>query len=146
SATVFLLGAATLAEYFLHVVLGIDTLFVSDAPTPMQPFPRRPSPGTPGNFVLLPAALILFSRSDFGAFISQVTAGIVFAIAFIAFTGFVFGSQVFYGFPIELATIDIAVHTALSFVLLSTALLCTRPQRGVMNLILSDTRGSIRQI
>ncbi len=62
------------------------------------------------------------------------------ANAVVALTGYIFSTRQFYGFPFIPADIGMAIHTAASFVLLALALLCSRPNDGMMSLVTSDTR------
>ena len=63
-------------------------------------------------------------------------------------TGYIFSTSQFYGFPSIESDIGMAVHTAASFILLALALLCSRPNDGMMSLVTSDTRsgGMARRI
>ena len=55
-------------------------------------------------------------------------------------TGYIFSTHEFYGFPSISPDIGMAIPTAASFILLALALLCSRPNDGMMSLVTSDTR------
>ena len=73
---------------------------------------------------------------------------VVGANAIVAMTGYIFSTSQFYGFPSITTNIGMAIHTAVSFILLALALLCSRPNDGMMSLVTSDTRsgGMARRI
>ena len=72
--------------------------------------------------------------------IGQVCALVVGGNAIVAMTGYIFNTSQFYGFPSVASDIGMAVHTAASFILLALALLCSRPNDGMMSLVTNDTR------
>ena len=146
SSAVLLLGVLTLGEYAFGWDLGVDRIFAHDDPTASRPFPGRPSPQTSLNFVLLGAALFSFNLG-WPIQLGQSVATLVGANSIAAVTGYIFSARTFYGFPLYAPT-GMAVHTAVSFVLLAAALLCRRPNDGMMTLVTSETHsGSMaRQI
>src|SRR5690606_31007120 len=81
-----------------------------------------------------------FNKPVFKVHAGQVVVVLVFLNAYTALSGYIFGGNEFYGFPVEFTAIGIAIHTALGFAMLSAALLCSRPREGFMAFITSDTR------
>ncbi len=137
---VMALGAITLIEYFITQAITIDTLLVEIEPTPLQPFPGRPSPQSAANFLTLGLSILVINRPRSSAYIWQLGAIAVIGNSLAALTGYLFSSQEFYGFPIYMPAMGMAVNTALSFVLLGIGLLCSRPDQGMMTLAISGTR------
>ena len=139
-ALVVLLGFLTLVEYVFSWELGIDGLLVSQAASGTQVYPGRPSPQTSANFVILGVALVIYNLRARSIRSGQVCTLIAGVNAIIAMTGYVFDTHQFYGFPSLTSDIGMAVQTAACFILLAVALLCSRPNEGMMSLVTSDTR------
>jgi PAS domain S-box-containing protein len=138
AAIVVLLGALTLSEYLLGWDFRIDRIFImSDA---FRAYPGRPSPQTSANFVLLGISLFIYNLRSLPIRYGQVLAVATAANAIVAITGYIFSTAEFYGFPFVASDIGMAVHTAASFILITAALLCSRPSEGMMSLVTSDTR------
>jgi hypothetical protein len=139
ASVILLLGLLTLGEYAFGWDPGIDRIFTHGAPTAMQPFPGRPSPQTSLNFALLGAALFSLNLGIWPLYLAQIGAIAAGVNAIAAATGYTFGTRTLYGFPLHTPAIGMAVHTAISFVLLVVALFCRRPNDGIMTLVTSDT-------
>jgi PAS domain S-box-containing protein len=133
-------GLLTLGEYTFGVNFGIDQIFIQGVATAMQPYPGRPSPQTSLNFFLLGMALLSFNLRFIPVFAGQVCAILMGANALIAATGYIFSTTQFYGFPTFVPSIGMAIHTSIGFILLAGALLCSRPNDGILTLVISDTR------
>lgn len=148
AAAMLLLGVLTLGEYMFGWNLRIDHLFVQEGPIAGELFPGRPSPQTSLNFALLGTVLIRFNLGTRHSLLGQVGVIVTGANAIVAATGYIFGKDVFHGFPLRTPGIGIAVHSAIAFVLLGVALLCARPTEGLMTLVTSDTHtgGMARRI
>jgi PAS domain S-box-containing protein len=137
---VSVLGLLTLGEYVFGWNLGIDRIFLGGATNQASQYPGRPSPQTLANFVILGAALLVFNSRSSSIRIGQLCALAVGGNALVALTGYIFDAGHFYGFPPVEAQIGMAVPTAASFILIAMALLCSRPNDGMMSLITGDTR------
>ena len=138
ASVILLLGLLTLGEYAFGWDVGIDRIFAHEAPTASQAFPGRPSPQTSLNFVLLGAVLFSFNLG-WPIHLGQIGAIVTGANSLAAMTGYIFGARTLYTFPLRTPAIGMAVHTAISFVMLIIALLCRRPNDGMMTLVTSDT-------
>jgi PAS domain S-box-containing protein len=138
SSAILLLGLLTLAEYAFEWDVGIDRIFGHGVLVDSDPFPGRPSPQTSLNFVLLGAVLFVFNLG-WPIRLGQIGAIVAGANSIAALTGHIFGARTFYGFPLHSQANGMAVHTAISFVLLVAALLCRRPNEGMMTLVASET-------
>jgi len=142
AVVILFLGLLTLGEYFFAWDLGIDRVLMGSTNAANELHPGRPSPQTSGNFALLGAALLFYNLEFFAIRLGQVCAVAVSANATVAVTGYIFSTNQFYGFPAFVSDIGMAVHTAASFILLTAALLCSRPMDGMMSLLTSGTRSS----
>ena len=143
------LGLITLSEYLTGLDLGVDRIFIDTLPTDTRPFPGRPSPQTSFNFFFFGICLLLYNFSTpYLLKVGQVCALIIGANSIIAFTGYIFSTEEFYGFPVYAPAIGMAVPTAVTFVLLVLSLLLSRPQEGLMSLLTSETHsgGMARKI
>ncbi len=139
-ALVMLLGLITMGEYFFGWDLGIDRIFPHGTAAAGYLYPGRAAPQSSANFVIVGAALLAYNLRFIPIRIGQFLALVTGANAIIAMTGYIFSTSEFYGFPPFAADVGMAVHSAASFILLVLALLCSRPNDGMMSLVTSDTR------
>ncbi len=138
-AVILALGAATLAEHAFGWQLGIDELLVRDSTSGSAAWPGRPPLIAAINFVLVGAALLVLDVGNSSRI--RPTEALALAmglLAFIAIEGYAFGRDSFYAVP---AFSTIALHSALSFVALSTGLFVVRPTVGLMRGITADGVG-----
>lgn len=133
---VALMGLLTLGEYVFNVNLGIDQLVFNDT-TPGGVYPGRMSPATALAFLLLGLALLFLDRQSEDRSVEPL-AIIAFAISGLALIGYLYGVSSLYQLGVYSS---MALHTALSLLLLSLGVLFARPQRGLMKIILGDTLG-----
>jgi PAS domain S-box-containing protein len=143
SIIVFIFGLLVLVEYMVGHDIGIDSLFVNEASSMEQPYPGRPSPQTAMNFLILSLGILCFHLSPMLIGFGQLCALAVSANAILSMTGYIFSVDQYFGFPIYNPAIGMAIHTALSFVLLSVALIFSRPKEGMMALVTSETRSGV---
>jgi hypothetical protein len=135
-----LLGLLTLSEYFFGKNLGIDRFFFGQHPIPPELYPGRSSHQTALNLAIVSAALLIYNSRSLPVRAGQALGLLAGANALITLTGYIFSPSGFYGFP-QLGT-GMAIHTSGSFILLSIALLLSRPDEGIMALLTSGTRTS----
>jgi len=140
AAMALALGLLTLAEYGFGWHLGVDWVLVDHTLRSGEPFPGRASPQTALSFVLLGVALISFTLGGRWFSLGQISALIAAGNGIIAATGYIFGSASYYGFPIHTPASRMAVHTAISFIVIVLALLGGHPSQGIMTLVTSATR------
>lgn len=142
------LGFLTLGEYLTGIDFGVDRIFIDTGPTTLQPYPGRPSPQTSLNFFFIGLSILLYNLRAPLIPIAQVCALIVGANSIIAFTGYIFSTEEFYGFPVYVPAIGMAIPTAITFVILVLGLLFSRPRDGMMSLVTSETQsgGMARRI
>lgn len=130
------IGVVTLAQYIFKVNLGIDEFFFKDLENVTYAIPSgRMAPITAINFILLYIGLMIgpFAKIPKYRF-SQTLFFMVALSSFQALIEYLLGMQTAFGTS---AFTRIAIHTALSFVLLSTGLLSLNPHRGLMRIFLS---------
>ncbi|HVF43039.1 MAG TPA: sensor histidine kinase [Pyrinomonadaceae bacterium] len=135
-----LVGALTLAEYLSGLDLRIDTLLFGESlSTAGASFPGRPSPHTALCFLLVGSALLLLSSEGRRAHaFAQVLALGASLVSLLALVGYSYQVTILYGIT---TYTGMALHTALTFVLLSSAVLFARADRGPVLVLMSDSPG-----
>ena len=131
---VALIGAAKLLTFVLDFDFAIDRLLFAD-----RIGTNRIAPNSALNFLLLGIALATVDRAlrrihwpaQFLAVISAMSS-------LLALIGYSYGVKSFYGIG---SSIPMALHTALTFVVVAAGILCSRPDRGIMAVISSATTG-----
>ncbi len=125
---VFAIGALTSLEYGFGLSLPLDELLVRDAGT--LAIPGRMAVATAVCFVLVGGALLTLDRRVpwLGA-PAQALALLCIAISLVALIGHLFGVEALYRISRFTA---VAVHTSITFVVVSLGILYARPDRGVM--------------
>lgn len=134
------LGFITLSEYLSGMDFGIDRIFVDTVPSDAQPFPGRPSPQASLNFIFFGISILIYNLPFPFIRVGQMCALIVNANSIVSFTGFIFSTEEFYGFPVYKPAIGMAAPTAVTFLMLGVGLLCRRPREGMMSLVTSETK------
>lgn len=117
----FAIAALTIVEYCAGFDFGIDELFMSATITVQTAYPGRMAPNTALAFLLFGVALMFRNcRSEFIRDAIETSAAATFVIGAVGFAGYVLRIENAYGWG---AMTRMSVHTALSFVLLSSGLL-----------------------
>jgi len=132
-ALTLLIGLLSLSEYIFSWDLGIDQFFVRDLGTASDAFPGRMSLITAVCFSLYGLALLLIESKPSQYFSTSLTT-----LSLLAITGYLFDYRSLYrlaGFG------SVALHTALTFFILSLATLAARPMFGMMKVVTSDQDG-----
>lgn len=140
--TLLMVGLALAAggEYLLGGWLGIDHLLL---PTGAQsePLAGRISPNEIICFLLTGGALLwLDKESGSGQHPAQFLALSAGVIALWAMLGYLYGATSFYQLP---GKPGMALSSSLLFVLLAVGILCARPERGLMAVMVSQTIGGV---
>jgi PAS domain S-box-containing protein len=128
-----------LFEYWSGWDIGIDQLLFRDLPTSNATYPGRMSIITASDFTMIGFAVFFLdvgSRRSYRT--SQIFALVVGSSAFVALIGYIYGVESPTGVGPYLS---MAFHSALSFTLLSLAILCARPEDGLMRIVSSNTAG-----
>ena len=138
-AAALTLGLATLLEYALGIDLGIDQLLLATGPNEFQTVaPGRMSPLAAIGFVLASSALFAErAQSARGRAAARVLATCVGIIGLLALLGYLYGAPQFYR-PFE-STTALAIHGALSFLLLGAGIVSLHPQYGLPSIATGRT-------
>jgi PAS domain S-box-containing protein len=132
-------GLIVLAEYILGADLGIDTLLFRDAlEATSVADPGRPALNTAAGFVFVGMSLLFFAREGPGVRLSQWLALAAGFISLQTLIGYAYGTEALYRVG---RYSSIALHTAAGLLLMSTALLCIRPHRGLVGQLTADDAG-----
>ncbi len=142
AAATALLGAMTLAEYLLHRDLGLDLLLFPDASSSIAISPPgRMAPHTAFNFVLLGGALLLLDlETRKGHRPGQFLALVAAVISAVAAIGYTYSVASLYKIT---SYTGMALHTSLTFLVLSLGVLSVRPDRGLTALLFAGGPGGI---
>ncbi len=135
-----LVALLSLFEYVLSRDLGIDQLlFREPAGAVGTSHAGRMAPNTAVAFLLVASALLLLDvRSRARGWASAGLALGAAVLAFVAIAGYLSGVTSLYAVS---TLTQMAVPTALAFLLLAAAIVSARPHVGPMRLVLSDTLG-----
>jgi PAS domain S-box-containing protein len=141
ACAVMMVGAVKLAGCLFGWKIGFDQmLFPGQLLEPGASFPNRMAPNTALNFFLLGLGLLLVNvETKRGRRPSQYLAVATGLLSWLALIGYAYGAKLFYGLS---SYIPMALHTALSFHILSIGLLCSRPDVGLMTLLTGLGTGS----
>jgi PAS domain S-box-containing protein len=140
SAAAVLIGLATLSEYAVGWELGIDQLLFPESGNMIwTSHPGRMAPTSAVNLVLLGTALAMLDRPRRHWGVEVLTLLAVFISVF-AYLGHVYALELLHGTGYYT---HMAVHTAAAYCLLCAGVLTSRPQRGFMTVVASETPGGV---
>lgn len=140
---------------FVVMVVGITKLlsfqggwsFPLDKLYPMEPGPTVPtfrgrmSQNTSLCFMMMGAALYFLDRRGWKGFAFQeVLVYITAVVALLALVGQFYETRWLQGLSMS---VPMAIHTAITFMLLAMGTACARPQRGMMGIFTADSAGGI---
>lgn len=134
------IGVLTITEYVFGVNLGLDQLLIRDTSTVHTVHPGRLAPQTAFNFVVLGVALAIPTPLRRWRWLPGVLAGVAFLIALFAALGYVYGAPTLSGVP---SLTPIALHTAVTFLVLCVGILATNPDSGFVGLLWGRGSGSV---
>jgi PAS domain S-box-containing protein len=136
AAAAALIGAATLLEYALGLDLGIDQLLAGDAGAIETTSPGRMSLAAALHFTLIGVAVILLDLPHARGRL-RAAEGLVVVVgvcAMLSALGYLYGVPEFY----ELGPhTSLSLHATLGLLIACVAILCARPDHGVMQVIAS---------
>lgn len=136
-------GILTFSQNIFGSNLGVDQLMIADydAIEKGLAYPGRPSPTTAFCFSLYGFALLGISSQNFRLKkLAQYSLHLITVISFIALLGYLFSIAAFY----KLAFLtNIAVHTALTFFILSIATSFIQKKRGVTGIFVKNHIGNL---
>lgn len=133
AATVAAIGLLRFLSHVLECPIGVDLLLLSE-----KAARNRMAPNTALNFMLLGLSLILLDWKTRRLTPAQGMALLVFCVAMTALIGYAIQHPALYRTS---KYIGMALHTAIAFCVLSTGILCARPDRGPVALAASDGPG-----
>ena len=141
---IILIGALTLVEHLSGQDLGIDNLLIQEeARAASRSSPGRMSSQTAVCFVFFGVALLLSSspRGGWRDVVSRALQVCVFFLALANVVGYPFG----FVFQVSISQLTgIAIHSSLTFLLLSAGLYCAMHESGqAKNILFSETTGGI---
>lgn len=138
--TVATIGCLTSLEYFFGWDLGIDQLLIKESSTTSHTLlPGRMSPITALNFLFTGIALVMFNNEK-GFRILQGLVLIVMFSSFLTLIGYAYGVESLYAVYFYSS---MALHAAILFVFLAVSILCLHSDRGLMEIVISDTVGGL---
>jgi PAS domain S-box-containing protein len=138
---VLALGLATLGEYFFHWNLGIDQLLFADRLGDGHSIPGRMAPHTAICFAVLGLALALIPvATRRGKRPAQFLCLFPILISLMACLGYLYSAISFYKIA---SYTGMAVHTALTVLLLSLGVFFSPADRGLAAIFSRDTLGGI---
>jgi len=145
AAMVLAIALATLSEYVLGWSLHIDQLLFHDsAPQVGAAPPGRPGANTATAFLLIGLALLCLDLSRPARVkVHELAAGLAGVIAFSALVGYLYDVESLeagFGF-LERNVTPMAIHTALTFLVLVVAVVASRPEVGLTRLVRSGGAG-----
>lgn len=131
ATTVALIGLLTLGEYILGMDFGIDQLLFTELQGAVATsMPGRMSPNAAFNFLLAGLALRFLDTEAWGGHRpAQYLALAMLLVALLALLGYSYDIRLLYGFA---AHTKMALHTAITFVVLSLGILGARAGHGLM--------------
>ena len=125
-------------------LLGIDQLLFRqelESEAAVTGVPNRMAPNTALNFLLVGCALLLVDRQTRRSYwLAQFLILVAAMASLLAIIGYVYGVTSFYGVS---SYIPMALHTALTFIVLLVGFLCVRPDRGLIVIVASDRLGGV---
>lgn len=141
---VTLIGLLTLLQYLLGWNFGIDELLFADEPNALwTSHPGRMGFNTALNFMLVGRSLDLLAhpKSYRSYWYAQILALINALISLQVLIGYAYNVQLFSRLASQ--STSMALHTAVGFIVLCVGILWVRPDKGLMQIVVSDTYGGI---
>lgn len=121
---------------------GIDELiFKESANAVATAYPGRMAPNTALNFLILGMSLLLLWLPVSNYLAAQCLTLVGFVIALFGFLGYIYGNSYFY--HLDRSFTAMALHTAISFMLLCSAILFASYNRGMMAVVTSANAGGM---
>jgi PAS domain S-box-containing protein len=136
---VTLIGLAKLTGILCGWDLGVDRWLFASQLTDSVRFPNRMAPNTAFNFLLLGGALLFVDVKNRSArFWSEFSVVLVGFGSLLAVLAYVYDIQSFYGLS---AFIPMALHTAITFLVLVVAFLLSHTDSGLLAVFVGDSAG-----
>ena len=140
AAAVVAVAVLTLVQYTFSLDLGIDQLLFREPPGSVATsFPGRMAPITALVFLLIGLALLLFLTGH-APLVAQAISGLAILVSFFCCLSYLYGADSLR--PVAPFS-SVALHTAVTFLLLGVGVLAASPARGVVGLLVSDGVGGV---
>jgi PAS domain S-box-containing protein len=137
---VLLIAILTLGEYISNRDFGFDQLLFRDNTLATgTSFPGRMSPATALNFLLLACSLLLIDNR-WSSWLNQSLTIAALVIASMAVIGYIYSVSSLYQIGVYAS---MALHTALTFILLCLGILSARPEHGLINIFMDEGAAGI---
>lgn len=132
---VVLVGLSKLIEIIFGPAIGLDQLFFKDKmANDINGQPNRMAPNTALNFIFLGCALFFLDKTIMRKlYIAQAFVIICLFASFVPIVGYAYGAKMLYGIG---QYVPMALHSALTFLVLSIGVLMSRPDHGLAMTIL----------
>ena len=132
---IFLIGVLTLFEYTGEWSNGIDQIFFQEPPNAVATSsPGRMAPSTALNFACIAVALL--ARKRWTVYLIHC----VVAISLLGFLGYLYQVESFYGME---SYTKMALHTSVTFMVLSVAVVFDQRNSSLSEMFLSETAGAV---
>ncbi|MCM0591170.1 MAG: ATP-binding protein [Gloeotrichia echinulata CP02] len=144
AVAVLLIGSLTVSEYVFRWDLGIDHLLFRDSSViEITSHPGRMGLNSSVDFMLLGIVLLLLSQKHHRRryWYAQMITLIVGLIAFTALIGIAYKVEIIYG--VLPPTTTMALHSALTFLILCIGIWWLHPNEGLMRVVMSDSYGGL---
>lgn len=144
SALIFLIGFMTLFEYFFNINLKIDEFIIKEPVVNFKHtiFSDRMTPLTAVNFILIGFTLFFLENKVITNRANQFFILAVFIISFFEFLNHIYMLE-YHALIINIGIniFQISLFNSVMFMLLSLGILTTRPQQGIISIIISKNNG-----
>lgn len=141
SLAVAAIGTAKLITFFSHSDLMLDHwLFTDELRNDAVSLPNRMAPNTAAALVLCGFGLLAIDWKIGSCYPSELFSVAIGIIGIFALIGYAYRAPVFYGVQ---DAVPMALHTAVGLLALAMGMLLSRPRRGLMAVVGSDTAGGI---
>ena len=140
SVFVLYVGVGKLLDLWLGISVCPDALLFKSQLDYGQPFPSRIAPNVALSFSILSVAMLGIDRPHWPKYLHpQWLVTPILCLAFAALIGYSYNTSGLYEYK---QYIPMALHSALNFILVSTALVLSRPNQGYMRLIPAGSPGA----
>ena len=136
---VALTAVLTLSEYLYGWEMGIDQFLFTEAPPAGALHPGRMAPAGALIFFLVGVSLLVLDVKRCYP-VAQVLTLLGALVALTALIGYAYGVESLYGIG---STNGMALHSSICFLLLSSGILLTRQDHGLLVIITSDAAGGV---
>jgi PAS domain S-box-containing protein len=137
---VVVIAGLTLAEYALHVSLGIDQLFFLDMRTPSSlAYPGRMATVTAICFLCLGLAVTFLGLNKLIAVQHALVASCL-ALSLLALCGYLYGVQSLY---LITSFSTMALHTSAGLIAAALAYFLARPDKGIVGIAASESNAGV---